>query len=357
MKSGAAALLLALAAGADVGGTAASPGPDGRKGVAIGTVTIAGPATTPLVDATPTLTAQATGFDAAEMPLALTIQVSASTSFTGPLLFDSTVTATSLTATLPRPVPEKTVVYWRAKARTVDGTEVFSSVEGPRPTATWLRLLLPNENGGVVLPTTQPRFLWTSARVTSPPGPWEYEIRITSVATGLPVIVAAVAETTYVPPTHLESNSSYRWSVRARLAQGAPEDSVVVLSRATFVISAPSTPRVTLLYQNFPNPFPAGDRASTCIWFDLRDLSTVTLEIYDLRGRLVRRLLSGNSPGVLLPPGRYGRAPGGGESGCDPRFAWDGTANDGRRVPAGVYLVRLRGGGVETVKKIVYRGS
>jgi hypothetical protein len=208
-----------------------------------------------------------------------------------------------------------------------------------------------------VLRTTRPRFLWTSARITSPPGPWEYEVRITSVASGLPVIVTALAETTYVPPTPLESNSSYRWSVRARLAQGAPADSIVVASRGTFVISPFTTPRVTLLYQNFPNPFPAGDRTTTCIWFDLRALSTVTLEIYDLRGRLVRRLLPSGQPDALMPPGRYGRAPGGGDTGCDPRTTWDGSASDGRQVPAGIYLVRLRAGGVEAVKKIVFRGQ
>jgi hypothetical protein len=362
MRSGAAALLLVLAG---EGGVAEAPrfeaalaeGLQGVRASALGTVTISGPSGSPLVDATPTLTAQASGFDASEMPLALTIQVATSNNFATPLLLDSTVTATSLTITLPRPLPDKALVYWRAKARTVTGTEVFSATEGPRPTAEWLRLVLPNDAGGVVLRTTQPRFLWTSARVAAPPGPWEYELRITSVATGLPVIVATLAETTYVPSTPLESNSSYRWSVRARLVQGAPEDSIVVASRATFVISTFTTPRVTLLYQNFPNPFPVGGRTTTCIWFDLRELSTVTLEIYDLRGRLVRRLLPRGQADALMPPGRYGRAPGGGETGCDPATTWDGSAGDGRQVPAGIYLVRLRGGGVESVKKIVFRGQ
>lgn len=343
----AAALLLALAAGSALGE---------RVTPAIGTVTITGPTGITLTEATPTLAAYAVGFDAAEQPLRISIQVSLTNSFTGPLFFDSTLTGSTLTVTLPRPLPDKATVYWRAKARTVDGTEVFSPIGGPRTAATWLQLLLPNESGGAVLQTRQPRFLWTSARVTAPPGPWEYEIRVTSVATGAPVIVAALPETTFVPATPLESNSSYRWAVRARLAQGAPEDSIVVASRATFVISAPSRPRVTLLYQNFPNPFPTGDRAFTCIWFDLQDFTTVSLEIYDLRGRLVRRLLSGDSQGVLLPSGRYGRAPGG-ESGCDPRFTWDGSASDGRRVPAGIYLVRLRAGDVESMKKIVFRGD
>jgi hypothetical protein len=357
MRYVAAALVLALAAGANRRADATSSPVDELARGAFGTVTITGPAGNPLTEATPTLTAQAVGFDPADQPLAITIQVSTTNTFAGALLFDSTVTGASLTVTLPRPLPDKATVYWRARARTVDDIDVFSPVEGPRTAATWLRLLLPNESGGEVLPTRQPRFLWTSARVASPPGPWEYEIRIISVATGAPVIVATLPETTFVPATPLESNSSYRWSVRARLLQGIPEDTIVVASRATFVISAPSRPRVTLLYQNFPNPFPSGDRTSTCIWFDIREFTAVTLEIYDLRGRLVRRLLSGDSEGVLLPSGRYGRAPGGGESGCDPQFTWDGSASDGRRVPAGVYLVRLRAGDFESMKKIVFRGQ
>jgi hypothetical protein len=356
MRSAAAPLLLALAGVTAAWGVSSAMRVEVRPVPRIGTVTVSGPVGDPLVDATPTFTAQASGFDAADPPVALTIQIATSDNFGGGLLLDTTVTAASLTVTLARPLPDKSIVYWRAKARTAGGTEFFSATVGPRATAAWLRLLLPNESVGTVLRTTQPRFLWTSARVVSPPGPWEYQIRITSVATGLPVVAATVAETTFVPPTQLESNSSYRWSVRAQLTQGAPEDTIVVASRASFVISAITTPRVTLLYQNFPNPFPAGDRTSTCIWFDLRDLAFVSLDIYDLRGRLVRRLLSDGASGLLLPPGRYGRAPGGTDTGCDPRFAWDGTGSDGRQVPAGVYLVRLRGGGVESVKKIVFRG-
>ncbi|MFL5574547.1 MAG: hypothetical protein ACJ79S_01030, partial [Gemmatimonadaceae bacterium] len=121
-------------------------------------------------------------------------------------------------------------------------------------------------------------------------------------------------------------------------------------------------PAATLLYQNFPNPFPASAAAAagglgTCIWFDLGRPGPVRVELFTLRGDRVRTLVPG--PGFLaaaLPAGRYGRAAAGSNSGCDPRLAWDGTADDGRVVPPGVYLLRLRADGTSQVKKVVFRG-
>ena len=113
-------------------------------------------------------------------------------------------------------------------------------------------------------------------------------------------------------------------------------------------------PRVTVLYQNFPNPFPTPNAATTCIWFDLAAPSAVQLEIYDLRGQLVRPLLRGVADG-LFPAGRHGRGAGG-ASGCDWRTEWDGRAANGRLVPPGVYLLRLRADNVETIRKMLFRG-
>jgi hypothetical protein len=36
---------------------------------------------------------------------------------------------------------------------------------------------------------------------------------------------------------------------------------------------------------------------------------------------------------------------------------WDGRTSDGRRVPSGVYLYRLKAGGTVQFKRIVFRGS
>ena len=114
--------------------------------------------------------------------------------------------------------------------------------------------------------------------------------------------------------------------------------------------------RITVLYQNFPNPFPTAASATTCLWFDLSSPSDVTLAVYDLRGHLVRTIVpSAQIPGPL-DAGSYGRPFVGASSGCDPRFAWDGRASDGHSVPPGVYLARLHADGHWQTKKMVFRG-
>ncbi|HEX5073480.1 MAG TPA: hypothetical protein VFW03_09750 [Gemmatimonadaceae bacterium] len=114
-------------------------------------------------------------------------------------------------------------------------------------------------------------------------------------------------------------------------------------------------PAITLLYQNFPNPFPSTASRTTCIWFDLDRATQVSLTIHDVRGNLVRTLLPNAASPQVLQPGRYGRGPSSG-AGCDPAFTWDGTAADGSVVPRGVYLIRLRAGGVQSIKKAVFQG-
>lgn len=114
-------------------------------------------------------------------------------------------------------------------------------------------------------------------------------------------------------------------------------------------------PAITLLYQNFPNPFPSTTARATCIWFDLNRTTSVSLTIHDVRGNLVRTLLPNASSPQFLQAGRYGRTSSSG-AGCDPAFSWDGTAADGSVVPRGVYLIRLRAGGVQSIKKAVFQG-
>ena len=115
-------------------------------------------------------------------------------------------------------------------------------------------------------------------------------------------------------------------------------------------------PAITLLYQNFPNPFPTTTARVTCIWFDLNRTASVSLTVHDVRGNLVRVILPNASTPQFLQPGRYGRASTGSGAGCDPALIWDGTATDGTVVPRGVYLIRLRVGNTQSIKKAVFQG-
>jgi hypothetical protein len=94
-------------------------------------------------------------------------------------------------------------------------------------------------------------------------------------------------------------------------------------------IEAPA-PRLAL-YQNHPNPF----NPSTTIRYDLREAGAVSLEIYDARGNLVRRLEGG-----LMPAGSH-------------TVEWNGLDDRGNRAGTGMYWCRLRAGKETLSRKMI----
>ena len=90
----------------------------------------------------------------------------------------------------------------------------------------------------------------------------------------------------------------------------------------------PTRAQHSLLHPNHPNPF----GSATTITYSLDRPGAVTLEVFDMRGRLVRRLLDH----VAQPAG-------------DHTLEWDGRDAAGQPVSTGVYSYRLRTpSGVET---------
>jgi hypothetical protein len=132
----------------------------------------------------------------------------------------------------------------------------------------------------------------------------------------------------------------------------------IALGPAVAPAQTSEPPRTTLLYQNFPNPFPNSGVLETCVWFDIARATDVILEVLDIRGNVVRTLVP--SPGIasLHQPGRYGRGTGDIPNGfgCDGRYTWDGYASDGTAVPPGVYLLRLRADGAQLVRRMLFLG-
>ncbi len=82
----------------------------------------------------------------------------------------------------------------------------------------------------------------------------------------------------------------------------------------------PSAPTSFALSQNFPNPF----NAATMLSFDISESGTYILEVYDLSGKLVNVLTNGN-----MNRGHYD-------------IVWDASTADGKKLPSGTYLFRLR---------------
>ena len=92
-------------------------------------------------------------------------------------------------------------------------------------------------------------------------------------------------------------------------------------------------PRVFSLSQNSPNPF----NPSTTIAFTVPEgnKERVTLEIFDLRGGLVKKLVDEVREGGFYT------------------VFWDGTSDSGLAAASGVYFYRLRAGNYSQVRKMV----
>ncbi|MBN1755124.1 T9SS type A sorting domain-containing protein [bacterium] len=79
------------------------------------------------------------------------------------------------------------------------------------------------------------------------------------------------------------------------------------------------TPYGFELYQNYPNPF----NSMTNVVFTLSEADEVTLEIYDILGRAIKTLVSGQrKAGIHM-------------------IRWEGTDDSGLPMPTGVYFMRL----------------
>jgi hypothetical protein len=318
-----------------------------------GTAVVTGPAGNPIHDGTPAFTITTSGFLPSELPLQIELQVATAGDFSS-LFADTTVSGTSASIVIPRLLPQKINIWWRARIRTAQGANVITDAVGPRQTSAWLTLISPNGLNGSTVDTTFPSFLWTAVATHPPVSPWTFQIVVSRKSDGFPVLTGTLTDTVYTPFAPLETNTSYLWTVTGRLSTG---DSIRVQSFSTFVIQSSNAPLATVLYQNFPDPFPNARIATTCIWFDLKNQSNVHIDILDLHGNHVAQITPGRGLGPTYPPGQYGRAFVGSDSGCDDRLTWDGRDDSGRMAPPGVYLIRFVGDGITSTKKLLFKGK
>jgi hypothetical protein len=162
------------------------------------------------------------------------------------------------------------------------------------------------------------------------------------------VFLPAAITSVTVPPEFIEANAEYIFEVLAieasanqtitessfettlGRAAGTSENAVVEPQRVAGV-EAPGVPQMAYLRQNRPNPF----NPSTEFEFALPENGVAELRVFDVRGRVVRTLVSGE-----LPAGNH-------------RAAWDGTDERGRPVASGVYVAALAGPGVSESRRIV----
>lgn len=240
-------------------------------------------------------------------------------------------------------------IYWKARVTLPNQTVIESEITGPRQVPLWLTLISPTTG---TYDSRRPTFIFQSAEIDPQFGTWSYRWQIFSERRSGPEQSGFTLDTTFIPPLELEANLQLKWQVTALLEKS--RDVATVTSASTFSIRDPSIPTTTLLYQNFPNPFPSANSFSTCFWFDVKvGGARVSLDILDTRGSLVKRIVTARD----LPAGTYGRGADGSGSNCNGIFVWNGTATDGRSLPGGVYLARFTATGSPPLfKKILFKG-
>jgi len=81
-----------------------------------------------------------------------------------------------------------------------------------------------------------------------------------------------------------------------------------------------STPKAFVLYQNYPNPF----NYYTTIPYELKYESFVQIDIFNIKGQIVRDLLYSTKKRGFLS------------------ISWNGRDNKGNRLPSGVYLCKMK---------------
>ena len=303
-----------------------------------------------LTSVTPTFRWIVTDAAALPRPIAHRLRIGRDSAFTWVIV--DTVLENVERYDLRRPVKPGRPVYWRVDALAATGARDSLPRVGPVQVPAWATLTTPNDPMGTNLADPRPTLSWTSPAIAAPPGPFGYDVFVHRASTGdVAVSIAGLSAPGVRVPVALETNVAFTWAVVAR----AGADTSLTKSVGTFLILDPTLPQTTLLFQNFPNPFPAAGQEVTCLWFDLSTTGVVELEILDLRGNLVRRLVPGPDFPAILSAGRYGRGPAGGAT-CDPHLTWDGTAADGRVLPPGVYLAKLKATGRNFFRRIVFRG-
>ncbi len=111
----------------------------------------------------------------------------------------------------------------------------------------------------------------------------------------------------------------------------AKKGTVEIYRNLTAVPTTEPLPQEFALQQNYPNPF----NPETTIRFKLPQAENVTINIFNLHGQLVRKLVGENR-----------------EAGFH-EIVWDARDNEGNSLSSGVYLYRIQAGEFSDVKKLM----
>ncbi len=110
-----------------------------------------------------------------------------------------------------------------------------------------------------------------------------------------------------------------------------PNLSVQITASCQNISTDPVTAKVTKLYANYPNPF----NPTTNIAFSLKEQANVSIDIFNVKGQLVKRLINGQ-----MPAGNH-------------TITWTGKDENQKQVSSGVYFYRMQTNNYTTTRKML----
>ena len=127
------------------------------------------------------------------------------------------------------------------------------------------------------------------------------------------------------------SNAVHSYRIASVDHAGNQSEYSDVVEVAVLGIDGELIPAVFTLYQNYPNPF----NPTTQIKYDLPKDAMVTINIYDVLGRMIKSLLNDNQTAGYHS------------------LQWDATNDIGEGVSAGMYIYTIQAGEYQSTKKMV----
>ena len=132
----------------------------------------------------------------------------------------------------------------------------------------------------------------------------------------------------------VEPNKTYFYYLEDVDIHGIRDKSDTI--KVTMKPTLPKLPKEYRLLQNYPNPF----NPETWIPYELASGAEVTIQIYDIKGRLARELSLGRKQkGYYITKAKAAY--------------WDGRNNQGKQVASGVYFYRIQAGSFTNIRRLV----
>ena len=138
----------------------------------------------------------------------------------------------------------------------------------------------------------------------------------------------------FYQPSCLSTSTQYYWRVAAKNSVGNSDYSQA-FGFETGKVTDTDDPQVsaatTALKINYPNPF----NPETTISYSLSEAQKVKIEVYNLRGQLVRTLVNDN------------------QAAGDHKVIWAGIDNNNRAVASGIYYHKMTAGKYSSTRKMI----